>query len=117
VLLSQEPTLEKRASVLADSKPPAVPETIVLVLTSVNVYLELGGRQVQLTLRDSDEGRLLERLEAVLQRFPMPAAPAAPGTPAPAVDEAARCRTHGVAMTLNHGKDGSTWHSHKTAEG
>jgi hypothetical protein len=37
---------------------------------SVNVHLELAGRQVQLTLRDSDEGRLLARLEAILQRFP-----------------------------------------------
>src|SRR5256885_2030298 len=32
---------------------------------SVNVHIELAGRQVQLTLRDSDEGRLLARLEAV----------------------------------------------------
>src|SRR5215510_10783848 len=38
---------------------------------SVNVHLTITGRQVQLTLRDSDEGRLLARLEAVLQRFPM----------------------------------------------
>src|SRR5262245_12992248 len=34
---------------------------------SVNVHLEMCGRQVQLTLRDADEDRLLARLAAVLQ--------------------------------------------------
>ena len=66
---------------------------------------------MQLTLRDSDEGRLLERLEAVLQRFPLVVKP---------TDTQARpegwCSTHGVAMKLNN-KDGRQWYSHKTAEG
>jgi hypothetical protein len=75
---------------------------------SVNVHLDLAGRQVQLTLRDSDEGRLLARLEVVLQRFPLVVKP---------TDETPRCPKHGVVMRLNHGKDGSTWHSHKTADG
>ena len=72
------------------------------------MHLELSGRQVQLTLRDSDEGRLLQRLEAVLQRFPLVVKP---------TDETPHCPKHGVAMKLNHGKDGSTWYSHKTADG
>ena len=76
---------------------------------SVNVHVELAGRQMQLTLRDSDEGRLLQRLEAVLQRFPVAAKSADDTTP--------QCPTHGVAMKLNPGKDGSTWYSHKTADG
>ncbi len=58
--------------------------------------------------RDSDEGRLLQRLEAVLQRFPLVVKP---------TDETPSCPKHGVMMKLNHGKDGSTWHSHKTADG
>jgi hypothetical protein len=37
---------------------------------SCNVYVMLAGRKVQLTLRDSDEQRLLARLEALLKRFP-----------------------------------------------
>jgi hypothetical protein len=75
---------------------------------SVNVHLELSGRQVQLTLRDSDEGRLLARLEAVLQRFPAVTKPA---------DTTPQCPKHGVPLKLNHGKDGRTWYSHKTADG
>src|SRR6266705_5122344 len=83
---------------------PAVPATpLPEAPASINVHLELSGRQVQLTLRDSDEGRLLQRLEAVLQRFPLVVKP---------TDETPRCPKHGVAMKFNHGKDGSTWYSH-----
>jgi hypothetical protein len=93
----------------APSQPTAalaVPSTpLPEAPTSINVHLELAGRQVQLTLRDSDEGRLLARLEVVLQRFPLVVKP---------TDETPRCPKHGVVMRLNHGKDGSTWHSHKT---
>src|SRR6266849_250251 len=91
---------------------PALPDVPTAPLpeapASVNVRLELGGREVQLTLRDSDEGRLLARLDAVLQRFPLVVQP---------TDDTPRCPTHGVVMTLHHGKDGSTWYSHKTADG
>jgi hypothetical protein len=38
---------------------------------SANVHVTLAGRTVQVTLRDSDEQRLLARLEALLQRFPV----------------------------------------------
>ena len=38
---------------------------------SVNVHVTIAGRKVQVTLRDSDEQRLLARLEALLQRFPV----------------------------------------------
>ena len=73
----------------------------------MNVHLMIGGRQVQLTLRDSDEGRLLARLDAVLQRFPVDATPA---------DTTPQCTKHGVPMKLNH-KDGRSWWSHKTVDG
>jgi hypothetical protein len=93
----------------AGQAAPAVPNTpLPEAPASVNVHVELAGRQVQLTLRDSDEGRLLQRLEAVLQRFPLVVKP---------TDETPRCPKHGVGMQLNHGKDGSTWYSHKTADG
>ena len=77
----------------------------------MNVHLELAGHQVQLTLRDSDEGRLLVRLDAILQRFPLVVKP----TDTPARPDG-WCSKHGVQMTQNH-KEGRTWYSHKTADG
>ena len=62
---------------------------------SINVHLELAGRQVQLTLRDSDEGRLLQRLDAVLQRFPLVVKP---------TDETPRCPKHGPMKPSTKGK-------------
>jgi len=90
------------------AQPPAPTGPLPEAPASVNVHIELAGRQVQLTLRDSDEGRLLARLDAILQRFPVAAKPA---------DDTPQCPKHGVAMKLNHGKDGSTWYSHKTPDG
>jgi hypothetical protein len=37
---------------------------------SVSVHLELGGHQVELTLQDTDETRVLARMEALLKQFP-----------------------------------------------
>jgi hypothetical protein len=37
---------------------------------SVTVHLELAGHQVKITLRDTDEMRVLARMEALLQQFP-----------------------------------------------
>lgn len=79
---------------------------------SVNVHVEIGGRQVQLTLRDTDESRLLARLDAVLQRFPLVVKPT--DTQAPPAE--GWCAKHGLAMRQNH-KDGRSWWSHKTADG
>ena len=88
---------------------PAVPSTpLPEAPASVNVRVQVSGREVQLTLRDSDEGRLLARLEAILQRFPVAAQPA---------DDTPHCQKHGVPLDLQHGKDGGTWYSHKTADG
>src|SRR5215831_3594239 len=59
------------------SQPPAeqpqseaVP-TLPEAPASANVHVTLAGRTVQVTLRDSDEQRLLARLEVLLQRFPV----------------------------------------------
>jgi hypothetical protein len=96
---------------------------------SVNVRLTIGGREVQLTLRDHDEARLLVWLEEVLQRYPQPQPPAPPvsqgqGPLSPQLHNAAAmhrpvtgfCPVHQVQMTLND-KNGRQWYSHKTADG
>jgi len=83
---------------------------------SVNVHLSIAGRQVQLTLRDSDEWRLLARLEEVLQRFPAPPAPVPGHAQGSQGQEKGWCAVHQCAMQENR-KDGRTWYSHRTAEG
>jgi hypothetical protein len=103
--------VQKKLSVSGQAEAPRQPAPTVPLPeapASANVRVMLQGREVQLTLRDSDEGRLLERLEAVLRRFPVTDKPA---------DDTKQCPKHGVPMRLNHGKNGSTWHSHKTADG
>jgi hypothetical protein len=78
---------------------------------SVNCHLTIAGRQVQLTLRDTDETRLLQRLQRILERYPVPvAAPQAQG------QGKDWCAVHNVAMQENE-KDGRRWWSHKTADG
>ena len=73
---------------------------------SVNVYLDFAGRQVQLTLRDSDEGHLLQRLEVILQRFPAVTMPA---------DATPQCPQHGAMKPSTKGKG---WYCpHKLADG
>ena len=78
---------------------------------SANVHVTLAGRKVQVTLRDSDEQRLLARLEALLKRFPAEDEPASEQA-----QPEGWCRTHGVQMTQHHNAKGSWW-SHKLADG
>jgi hypothetical protein len=81
--------------------------------SSVNCHIVVDGRQVQLTLRDSDEQRLLERLTVVLKAYPAPqAAPAS----APSPGQAGWCQQHQVQMRQTT-KEGQSWWSHKTPEG
>jgi hypothetical protein len=78
---------------------------------SVNVHLQIAGRQVQLTLRDTDETRLLARLQAVLAQYPLPQ------TPVQASSQGEGwCSLHAVPMQRNE-KEGRTWWSHKTDQG
>ena len=92
-----QPTLEQ-------STPEAVTVTLPEAPASVNVRLTLGGREVQITLRDTNEQHLLERLEKLLQRFP--------------VEEmkVGWCTLHNTQMKENH-KNGQTWYSHQVANG
>lgn len=46
---------------------PALPEAPA----SVNFRVVIQGRECQITLRDTDETRLLDRLETLMQRFPV----------------------------------------------
>ena len=100
------------ALVCGYSQPaPATPAPLPEAPASVNCYITMaGGHQVQVTLRGVDEAAVLARLETLLQRFPV----APPAASAPVHGEN-WCPIHQVTMQLNHGKDGSTWHSHKTA--
>jgi len=52
----------------AKHNPPV--STLPEAPASVNCYVDVAGRKVQVTLRDQDEGRLLQRLEALLLRLP-----------------------------------------------
>src|SRR5262245_15823835 len=94
------------------STPDAVHDAIAVSLpeapASVNVHVMLHGRQVQVTLRDSDEHHLLERLERLLQHFPVEDAKPEP--------PAGWCSKHGVQMKHKHSEKGSWWY-HKTADG
>jgi hypothetical protein len=62
--------------------PPQPPAPLPEAPASVNVRVTVAGREVQWTLRDTDEARLAARLEALLARYPPP--PARPGGLQPA---------------------------------
>jgi hypothetical protein len=73
------------------------------------VHLQIAGRQVQLTLRDHDEVRLLARLEEVLQRYPQP-------PPQASSASEGWCAKHQLQMTQTT-KAGRSWWSHRTDQG
>src|SRR5262245_47008312 len=85
---------------------PALPEAPA----SVNFHTTIAGRQIQITLRDTDETRLLARLETLLQRFPVVE------EPKEHVQQEGWCAEHNAKMKLHHGKRG-TWWSHKLPNG
>jgi len=115
---ASELCLHPAPSTPIDVTPTALPAGPVLGLpeapASVNVRLCISGHDVQWTLRDSDETRLATRLDALLARYPQePPQSHSPGQPTPE----GWCLRHATQMKLNHGKDGSTWYSHKTDQG
>jgi hypothetical protein len=68
---------------------------------SVNCHIQLGGRDCLLTLRDTDETRLLQRLDTVLQRYPLSAAAETSAQP---TGELPPCpRGHGFLRRGKHG--------------
>jgi hypothetical protein len=88
---------------------PALPEAPA----SCNVSVLISGRNVQVTLRDTNEQRMLERLAAVLKAYP---APQATQSPAPSQGQEGYCGKHQVQMKLNE-KNGQRWYSHRLPEG
>ncbi|MGE3542049.1 MAG: hypothetical protein AB7N91_32115 [Candidatus Tectimicrobiota bacterium] len=99
---------------------PSLPSLLPLpeAPASANVELPISGRLVRLTLRDRDETRLLARLEALLQRFPLAAAAAATEAMAaePTTPDEGWCRLHGCPMHHHTNAKGSWW-SHKLDSG
>jgi hypothetical protein len=93
-------------------EPPPVPVApLPEAPASCNVRVTIGGRECQITLRDTDEARLLARLKTLLQQYPLPQLPQA------ARQEGKEwCHVHKVAMTLNE-KQGRRWYSHRTEDG
>ena len=83
-------------------QPQAEPvSTLPEAPASANVHVTMAGRTVQVTLRDSDEQRLLARLEALLQRFPAEEEPR--GEQA---SPEGWCNKHGVQMKLRNSAHG-----------
>ena len=87
---------------------------------SCNVFLTISGHKVQVTLRDGDEHWMLDRLQILLDRYPVPPpAPQAASQSLPRTRSGGQgewCAKHQVAMKQTT-KDGRSWWSHKTAEG
>jgi hypothetical protein len=104
----QEPAVATQPAVTAETVQAPVQHTEAPA--SVNFHTTLAGRQVQITLRDTDETRLLARLETLLQRFPVVE------EPKESAQKEGWCYKHNVQMKLNHGKKGSWW-SHKLPNG
>ena len=102
----QEPVVEAQPAVTAET----VQATHTEAPASVNFHTTLAGRQIQITLRDTDETKLLARLETLLQRFPVVE------EPRESAQKEGWCSKHNVQMKLNHGEKGSWW-SHKTVDG
>src|SRR5215475_4535973 len=105
---AQEPIVAAQPAVTAETVQVPVQHTEAPA--SVNFHTTIAGRQIQITLRDTDETRLLARLETLLQRFPVVE------EPKEHVQKEGWCYKHNVQMKLNHGKRGSWW-SHKMADG
>jgi hypothetical protein len=104
--LPQAPT----AQTPTEPAPVPLPEAPA----SVNCHITVEGRQVQITLRDTDETRLLGRLAAILRQYPL--AETHQPTHQHNGSQASWCALHGVPMKQNQ-KAGRSWYSHKTATG
>jgi hypothetical protein len=85
--------------------PCGLPEAPV----SITLKATLHGHEVLVTLRGVDFASVKVQVEAASQWLQAQGGQPTADTP--------QCPTHGVAMKLNHGKDGSTWHSHRLADG
>jgi hypothetical protein len=99
---ASEPTAVQASPAVPSTPLPEAPVSITLKAT-------LNGHEVLVTLRGTDFASVKVQVEAASQWLQAQGGQPTADTP--------QCPTHGVAMKLNHGKDGSTWYSHKTADG
>jgi hypothetical protein len=103
----------------AQGETPAQAEVSMAPLpeapVSITLKATLHGHEVLVTLRGVDFASVKAQVEAASEwlKGQAPVQPPTQGTEQPE----GWCATHGVSMKLNHGKNGSTWFSHKTADG
>jgi len=69
--VTPETLTKPAAEVLAPVQPVETPGApLPEAPASANCYVRIGQHRVQITLRDADESRLLERLSKVLAQYP-----------------------------------------------
>jgi hypothetical protein len=94
-------------------RQPAQPEALRAPLpeapVSITLKATLHGHEVMVTLRGVDFASVKAQVEEASKWLQVQSGEAA--------DTAPQCPKHGVPLQLNHGKNGSTWYSHKTADG
>jgi hypothetical protein len=115
--------IARRAQELVKTKPDAATPAIQPTPTpttslpeapvSITLKATLHGHEVMVTLRGTDFASVKSQVEQASQWL----STQAPAQRQPARTEQGWCGKHGVAMKLNHGKNGSTWYSHKTVDG
>lgn len=118
VLLYRRASEVLTASAARPQSAAADTTTLPEAPASANTHLVIAGHQVQVTLRDTDEDRLLTRLAALLARYPAAAptpAAAAPPSPAPPTPEG-WCLIHQTQMKRQSNDRGSWW-SHPKDDG
>jgi hypothetical protein len=107
------------AALVCGVQPQAVPapvQPLPEAAASATVRLTIAGHSdVLFTVRDMDETRLLERLETLLERFPVQAQRQEKAAQSTAVETGEGwCPMHTTQMRWNPGKGGeSGWWSHK----
>jgi hypothetical protein len=116
--------IARRAAELLPSSPEVIPPASAPLgeaPASVNCHIMLEGRQVQLTLRDTDEHRLLARLTTILRQYPvLPSGNAKKGINTSGETsgngQSGYCHIHHCAMQENE-KGARRWFSHRLPEG
>jgi len=109
---AQERVKAKLADMSGHAEAPSQPApTAPLPEAPVSITLKamLHGHEVLVTLRGVDFASVKAQVEDASQWLQAQSGQATDSTP--------QCPRHGVPMKLNHGKDGSTWYSHKTVDG
>jgi len=95
------------------AQPQPTPVPLPEAPVSITLKASLHGHEVLVTLRGTDFASVKSQVEQASQWLKLQA----PAQSQPARTEQGWCGKHGVAMKLNHGKNGSTWYSHKTVDG